>query len=204
MVGGVVVPVFMAARASVLQAAKSTAVGVWADTLTAAATRLATRTPTRARVTLRIEHILRAVTARRPSTSARLCSHLEVYKSYLIYILYYDITMKSSGKRAGSGAANAPRPRSRSTDHGVRNVRLVGGRGVVCRLAGRVRDEGWRIRVGWGSGARSGRERRGGRDLPGSERLRGRGALPDGVRRLRRGGHRARGPAEGLGAHLGT
>src|SRR6266404_4114824 len=29
-------------------------------------------------------------------------------------------------------------------------------------------------------------------------------ALPDGVRRLRRGGHRAHGPAEGLGARLGT
>jgi hypothetical protein len=44
----------------------------------------------------------------------------------------------------------------------------------------------------------------GGLDLPGPGRLRGRGASPDGVRRLRRGGHRDRRPAQGLGARLGT
>src|SRR6266404_3301711 len=43
---------------------------------------------------------------------------------------------------------------------------------------------------------------RGGAGSSGPERLRGWGALPDGVRRLRRGGHRAHGPAEGLGARL--
>src|SRR5260370_10268480 len=45
---------------------------------------------------------------------------------------------------------------------------------------------------------------RGGLDLPGPERLRRLGALPHGVRRLRRGDHRAHGPAEDLGARLGT
>jgi hypothetical protein len=42
LVVGVAVPAFTATRASALQTAKSAAVGVWAHTLTAAATRLAT------------------------------------------------------------------------------------------------------------------------------------------------------------------
>src|SRR2546422_7947831 len=143
---------------------------------------------------------------RRPPRSTRPVgsSQVKLYKFYLTYTLYDDIAMKSSGKRAGETAANAPRPRRRRTDHGVRNVRLVDGRGVAGWLAGRDRDEGWRVRADWGSGARSCRERRGGLDLPGPGRLRGRGALPDGVRRPRRGGHCARGPAEGLGARLET
>jgi hypothetical protein len=56
-----------------MQTAKSAAVGVWADTLTAAATRLATIPPTRARVTFRMEHL--------PETN------LDLYKLYLTYIL---------------------------------------------------------------------------------------------------------------------
>src|SRR6266581_9709212 len=108
------------------------------------------------------------------------------------------IKVKREARREAE--ANAPRPRRRRTDHGVRNVRLVGGRGVAGWLAGRDRNEGWRVRADRGSETRSGRERRGGLDLPGPGRLRGRGALPDGVRRFLRGGHGARGPAEGLGA----
>src|SRR5437899_11458720 len=159
-------PAFMAARAFVLQAAKSAAVGVWAYTPTAAETRLATRALTRARVTFRMEHLPRAVTARRPPTSrpARLTSMRELYKFYLTYSLYDDIARKSSGKGAGEAAANAPRPRRRRTDHGVRNVRLVGGRRVAGWLAGRDRDEGWRVRADRGSAARSVRNRRGGLD----------------------------------------
>src|SRR5438445_12376542 len=106
--------------------------------------------------------------------------------------------------RQREAAANARRPRRRRTDHGVRNVRLVGGRGVAGRLAGRDRDEGWRVRTDRGYGARFGRERRGGLDLQEPWRLRGRGALPDSVRRFRWGDHRDRRPAEGLGARLRT
>src|SRR5439155_8585428 len=135
------------------------------------------------------------------TTSPAHCMR-ELYKFYLTYSLYDDIARKSSGKGAGEAAANAPRPRRRRTDHGVRIVRLVGGRRVAGWLAGRDRDEEWRVRPDRGSAARCFRERRGGLDRP--ERLRGRGALPHGGRRLPRGNHRARGPAEGLGARLGT
>ena len=60
-------PAFTATCASALQTAKSAAVGVWAYTLTAAATRLATMAPTRARVTFRMEHLLKA--SHRPTTT---------------------------------------------------------------------------------------------------------------------------------------
>src|SRR2546422_3929726 len=71
---------------------------------------------------------------------------------------------------------------------------MVGGCGSARRLADRLRDERWGVRAGRRYGARSGRERRGGLDRPG--RLRGRGDIPDGVRRLRRGGHRDHRPAQ--------
>src|SRR5882762_10523993 len=98
MVGGVAVSAFMAARPSILQTAKSAAVGVWAYTLTAAATRLATMATTRARVPFCMEHLLRAE------------QQLVLYKLYLTYILYYDIASKSSVDRHREAEANAPRP----------------------------------------------------------------------------------------------
>src|SRR2546429_8661355 len=71
---------------------------------------------------------------------------------------------------------------------------MEGGCGSARRLADRLRDERWGVRAGRRYGARSDRERRGGLDRPG--RLRGRGVIPDGVHRLRRGGYRDRLPPQ--------
>src|SRR5207302_9475683 len=99
------------------------------------------------------------------ATSPAHCMR-ELYKFYLTYSLYDDIARKSSGKGAGKAAANAPRPRRRRTDHGVRNVRLVGGRRVAGWLAGRDRDDGWRVRPVRGPAAGCVRARRGGLASP--------------------------------------
>src|SRR2546430_1166812 len=108
------------------------------------------------------------------------------------------ICIESTGIARGAEEAGAPASGGRRRGHGFRNVRMVGGCGSARRLADRLRDERWGVRAGRRYGARSGRERRGGLDRPG--RLRGRGDIPDGVRRLRRGGHRDHRPPQ-VAAH---
>src|SRR2546422_3993505 len=95
-------------------------------------------------------------------------------KSYLIYNLYNVIVIESSGIAKGRR-----RPTLLAPEEGERIMEFgMGGRGVAGWRAGRDRDEVWRVRADRGSGARPGRERRGGRDLLGPGRLCGRGLFP--------------------------
>src|SRR2546425_168296 len=104
----------------------------------------------------------------------------------ITYYLIYSVKQKHRGA-----------DQRRRTGHESRNVRDLGTRGAPDRLAGRDRDEGRRARADLGRRPRSAREQRGQRDL-GPGRLSGRGEVRDGCRRVRRGGHRDRRPAQGL------
>src|SRR6266478_1914784 len=70
-----------------------------------------------------------------------------LYNFYLLYNLYCDIGMKSSGIVRARRRPTAPHPEK---EEGSR------------RLAGWVRHEGGRLRADRGPASRSGRERRGG------------------------------------------